>query len=129
MVIVLSRGAPAAWALQRQHTLSWLMTCPFPLLQSALRLKPYFTDAYNNMASALVHKGLIPAAMDCYISALRINPNLVSGLGGLATGSWAACLAVALRSCGRQHGCRAHRRAAWHACALLRINAGRSRAQ
>jgi hypothetical protein len=35
--------------------------------QSALRLKPYFTDAYNNMASALVQKGLIPEAMDCYM--------------------------------------------------------------
>ena len=49
-----------------------------PHLQSALRLKPFFTDAYNNMASALVQKGLIPQAMECYMSALRINPNLVS---------------------------------------------------
>lgn len=46
-------------------------------VQSALRLKPTFTDAYNNMASALVQKGLIPAALQCYQSALQINPNLV----------------------------------------------------
>jgi protein O-GlcNAc transferase len=45
--------------------------------QSALRLKPFFTDAYNNMASALVAKGLIPEAMDCYMQALRVNPRLV----------------------------------------------------
>lgn len=56
------------------------LPCP-PSPQSALRLKPYFTDAYNNMASALVHKGLIPAAMDCYVSALRINPGLVRAGG------------------------------------------------
>lgn len=47
-------------------------------LQSALRLKPTFTDAYNNMASALVQKGLIPQAVECYNAALQINPNLVT---------------------------------------------------
>jgi hypothetical protein len=46
-------------------------------MQSALRLKPFFTDAYNNMASALVQRGAIPQAMDCYAAALRINPSLV----------------------------------------------------
>ena len=46
-------------------------------MQSALRLKPSFTDAYNNMASALVQKGLIPQAVECYNAALQINPNLV----------------------------------------------------
>ena len=46
--------------------------------QSALRLKPAFTDAWNNIASALVQKGLIPQAIDCYAAALRINPRLVS---------------------------------------------------
>lgn len=46
-------------------------------LQSALRLKPTFTDAYNNMASALVQKGLIPAALQCYNTALACDPNLV----------------------------------------------------
>lgn len=50
------------------------------LLQSALRLKPSFTDAYNNMASALVQKGLIPQAVECYNAALQINPNLVTVL-------------------------------------------------
>ena len=45
--------------------------------QSALRLKPTFTDAYNNMASALVQKGLVPAALQCYQTALAVNPNLV----------------------------------------------------
>jgi tetratricopeptide (TPR) repeat protein len=55
--------------------------------QSALRLKPYFTDAYNNMASALVHKGLIPQAMECYMTALRINPGLVREGAGV----WAGC--------------------------------------
>ena len=48
------------------------------MLQSALRLKPNFTDAYNNMASALVQKGMIPAALQCYQSALQINPGLVN---------------------------------------------------
>ena len=47
-------------------------------MQSALRLKPMFTDAYNNMASALVQKGLIPAALQCYNTALACDPNLVS---------------------------------------------------
>ena len=46
-------------------------------MQSALRLKPQFTDAYNNMASALVQKGLVPQAVECYTAALQINPNLV----------------------------------------------------
>jgi hypothetical protein len=56
------------------------LTLPSPAPpQTALRLKPFFTDAYNNMASALVQKGLIPQAMDCYMAALKINPNLVCG--------------------------------------------------
>lgn len=46
-------------------------------LQSAIRLKPEFTDAYNNMASALVQKGLIPQAMECYMQALRLDSSLV----------------------------------------------------
>ncbi len=50
------------------------------LMQSALRLKPAFTDAWNNIASALVQKGLIPQAIDCYAAALRINPRLVRRL-------------------------------------------------
>lgn len=51
------------------HTVAFICfkTCIVYILQSALRLKPYFTDAYNNMASALVQKGLIPEAMDCYM--------------------------------------------------------------
>ena len=48
-----------------------------PAPQSALTLKPSFTDAYNNMASALVQKGCIPQAMECYAAALRIDPNVV----------------------------------------------------
>lgn len=47
------------------------------VLQSALRLKPTFTDAYNNLASALVQKGMVPAALQCYQAALQINPHLV----------------------------------------------------
>ena len=58
------------------------------VLQSALRLKPTFTDAYNNMASALVQKGLIPAALQCYQTALAVNPNLVSS-SPLAKDHWA----------------------------------------
>lgn len=54
-----------------------VVTAVCALLQSALRLKPSFTDAYNNMASALVQKGLIPQAVECYNAALQINPNLV----------------------------------------------------
>ena len=30
------------------------------------------------MASALVQKGLIPQAVECYNAALQINPNLVT---------------------------------------------------
>ena len=56
------------------------------LLQSALTLKPTFTDAYNNMASALVQKGCIPQAMECYAAALRIDPNVVSPLEALLLG-------------------------------------------
>ena len=49
-------------------------------VQSALRLKPTFTDAYNNLASALVQKGMVPAALQCYQAALQINPHLVISL-------------------------------------------------
>lgn len=97
-------------------------TTPPP--QSALRLKPYFTDAYNNMASALVHKGLMPAAMECYAAALRINPRLVragrggsggggvEGLWGVVGSRWQRVIAAgrrlgpglaALHGCMRQH--------------------------
>ena len=67
--------------------------------QSALRLKPTFTDAYNNMASALVQKGLVPAALQCYQTALAVNPNLVPAPGP-------ACLPALLRDC---QGCLAER--------------------
>jgi hypothetical protein len=33
------------------------------------------------MASALVQKGCIPQAMECYAAALRIDPNVVSSAG------------------------------------------------
>lgn len=46
--------------------------------QSALRLKPTFTDAYNNLASALVQQGRVPAALQCYQAALTVDPTLVS---------------------------------------------------
>lgn len=59
-------------------------------MQSALRLKPSFTDAYNNMASALVQKGLIPQAVECYNAALQINPNLVCVPSAFAVPSLAA---------------------------------------
>ena len=55
-----------------------MLTRLYVCVQSALRLKPNFTDAYNNMASALVQKGLIPQAVECYNAALQINPSLVS---------------------------------------------------
>lgn len=45
--------------------------------QSALRLKPTFTDAYNNLASALVQQGRVPAALQCYQAALTVDPTLV----------------------------------------------------
>ena len=54
-----------------------VLTLGAPSMQSAVRLKPTFTDAYNNMASALVQKSMIPAALQCYRAALMINPNLV----------------------------------------------------
>ena len=67
-------------------------------LQSALRLKPTFTDAYNNMASALVQKGLIPQAVECYNAALQINPSLVSP--GRDTAALAGCRIAAGRVVG-----------------------------
>jgi tetratricopeptide (TPR) repeat protein len=48
--------------------------------QSALRLKPTFTDAYNNLASALVQQGRVPAALQCYQAALAVDPTLVPPL-------------------------------------------------
>ncbi len=63
-------------------------------MQSALRLKPAFTDAWNNIASALVQKGLIPQAIDCYGAALRINPRLVSVLLTLLSG-WPTSITAA----------------------------------
>ena len=57
-------------------------------MQSALRLKPTFTDAYNNLASALVQKGMVPAALQCYQAALQINPQLVSVA---APADWLSC--------------------------------------
>ena len=63
-----------------------------PYVQSALRLKPSFTDAYNNMASALVQKGLIPQAVECYNAALQINPNLVHNHAGSIMPPTSQCL-------------------------------------
>ena len=54
-------------------------------------MKPNFTDAWNNIASALVQKGLIPQAIDCYVAALRINPHLVRPPGLLSTTSGILC--------------------------------------
>ena len=50
---------------------------PLPCIQAALRLNPSFTDAHNTLACALVQRGLIPQAMQVYMQALAINPNLV----------------------------------------------------
>ena len=68
---------PVLSPLATKPALTKEVPCARLPLQSALRLKPAFTDAYNNMASALVQKGLIPAALQCYQTALAVNPNLV----------------------------------------------------
>jgi tetratricopeptide (TPR) repeat protein len=64
--------------------------------QSALRLKPGFADAYVNMASALVAKGQVPEAMDCYMQALRSNPGLVDAHNNLGD-LWRAQVCVVLQ--------------------------------
>jgi hypothetical protein len=67
--------------------------------QSALRLKPYFTDAYNNMASALVQKGLIPEAMDCYMQVRPAPAGWCLGRGGVQLTSNTAIGLFSLGGC------------------------------
>lgn len=88
MCCMCAYGCEKVWRMHHLSKLAWGLLMPLAvmivhdstrslILQSALRLKPSFTDAYNNMASALVQKGLIPQAVECYNAALQINPNLV----------------------------------------------------
>lgn len=74
-------------------------------VQSALRLKPSFTDAYNNMASALVQKGLIPQAVECYNAALQINPNLVHNHAGSIMPLTSNVCVLERNACHRLHDC------------------------
>jgi protein O-GlcNAc transferase len=71
----------------------------------AIKLKPRFSDAYNNLASAYMLQGRVQQAMETYQMALVLNPNLVdahTNLGNLykATGDMEAakqCYLEAIR--------------------------------
>ena len=45
--------------------------------KQALKIKPDYFDAYNNMGNALKKKGDSDAAIDCYKKALKIKPDYV----------------------------------------------------
>lgn len=87
------------------HVVTPLRRAAVGTTQSALRLRPGFSDAYNNMATALLHKGLVLQAMECYNSALALNPALVRAALRCATfllwGATAICRhAPGRRACG-----------------------------
>ena len=43
--------------------------------KQALKIKPDYVEAYNNMGSALKEKGELEAAIDSYKQALKIKPD------------------------------------------------------
>lgn len=51
----------------------------------AIRLSPQFADAYNNLGSALLAQGSVPAAMDMYRAALSLKPGMVDALCNLGS--------------------------------------------
>ncbi len=53
-------------------------------LREAVRIYPYFTDAYVNLAGALADTGDLPAAETAYRKALSITPGNISAHFGLA---------------------------------------------
>jgi protein O-GlcNAc transferase len=56
----------------------------------ATKLKPRFSDAYNNLASSYMQLGQVQEAMETYQMALVLNPLLVdahSNLGNLYKGN------------------------------------------
>lgn len=77
----------------------------YQLLWQAIKLKPRYCDAYNNLASAYVQLGRTNEAMETFSLAISINPGLVdahSNLGNLlkATGDYSAakkCYLEAIR--------------------------------
>ena len=44
--------------------------------KQAIKIKPDYVDAYNNMGLALNDKGELEAAINCYKQAIKIKPNL-----------------------------------------------------
>lgn len=65
----------------------------FVRMFQAIKLKPRFSDAYNNLASSYMQLGQTQEAMETYQMALVLNPGLVdahSNLGNLykATGDF-----------------------------------------
>ena len=62
------------------------MLAPVCALAQAIKLKPRFCDAYNNLASVHMHLGNNKQAIETYQMALMLNPGLVdahSNLGNL----------------------------------------------
>ena len=59
-----------------------------PYYQEALRLKPDYADAHNNMGSAFERLDQFDEALACYREAVRLNPNnadAISNLGMIAS--------------------------------------------
>jgi tetratricopeptide (TPR) repeat protein len=49
----------------------------------ALRSKPDFANAHNNLGVAQIHKGNIDAAISCFQTVLKIDPNHVNAKNNL----------------------------------------------
>ena len=52
--------------------------------EEALRIKPDYEEAHNNLAIALFRKGDIDGAIDHFQKALQINPNFLHAKNNLS---------------------------------------------
>ena len=48
-------------------------------LREAIRLRPDYTEAYNNLGLTLKEQGRLSEAADAFRQALRLDPNMCSG--------------------------------------------------
>ena len=55
------------------------------LFRKAIKLKPDFADAHNNLGNALLQKGEIKKAIDHYRETLKLKPDLVAAQKNLET--------------------------------------------
>ena len=44
-------------------------------LRAAIRLAPGYAEAYNNLGMLLAQNQQLPAARECFVQALQLNPN------------------------------------------------------